>query len=626
MMGNMATLGEAYIEVHADTRPFAKELKRQVDAILKKIDATIGVEGVQVGTKLGQGLKKGLDDSTKDMGTGLGARIRTVFRRIGSEAAEEFRNSFDRLARSNFILFRVLGRSAQRIGALFGTVKRVGGEVLNFTGALLKANGAMIALGFQGIKSLLGFANNLSGALTSAQQAGSQLAGALGSLATSAASGAIGLAAMAAAAVLLTSVLAALVAILIVAAAPFAQLLNFALLIPAALSVFLAVIAPLAIALHDLGDALELVFEKDPKKFAEGLAELSPMMRDLTLSLRTLLPLFNQIQRSVQKAFLGPIISTLAPTLKSIGPSLNQGLTTAARAMGVFVARAIALLDSPAFKRFVEELFPSVARMVETLADPLLNLMTALANATTAALPTVELLIGKLGGFIDSFATWLEGAITDGRFQKFLDDAIASAQAIWDLIKALIGLFAEMFSQTDEGGRKFLEKITAAINEFTKWLRSPDGKRALQDAVVLALAFATAFSVALGVIKVIVTELSRGIRLAYTLLALIGVIESKEPERSIRNRQPANTFSGGGVVGYDQMALVHKGEPILDPANSVERNRGILADAGMLDVLSQPNTTTIYIGGEKLYQHIDYRVQQSQRATAKSITNGARVS
>jgi hypothetical protein len=629
MMGNMATLGEAYIEVHADTRPFAKELKRQIDTILKKIDATIGVEGVQVGAKLGQGLKKGLDDSTKDMGTGLGARIRTAFRRIGTEAAEEFRSSFDRLARSNFILFRVLGRSAQRIGALFGTVKRVGGEVLSFAGALLKANGAMINLGFQGIKSLLGFANNLSGSLTSAQQAGSQLVGALGSLATSAASGAIGLAAMAAAAVLLTSVLAALAAILIVAAAPFAQLLNFALLIPAALSVFLAIVAPLAIALQGLGDALELVFEKDPKKFAKGLAELSPMMRDLTLSLRTLLPLFNQIQRSVQKAFLAPILSTLVPTLKSIGPSIGQGLTLAARAMGVFVARAIALLETPAFKRFVEELFPAVAGMVETLADPLLRLMTALANATTAALPTVELLIGKLGGFIDSFATWLEGAITDGRFQKFLDDAIASAQAIWDLIKALIGLFAEMFAQTDEGGRKFLASITAAVNEFTKWLRSPDGKRALEDAVVLALAFGVAFGVALKIVRIIVSELSRGIRIAYALLNLIGIIKDRAPGvgTSLAHTDlDAPGYSGGGVVPYNQMALVHKGEPILDPANTVERNRSILADAGMLDILSQPNGTTIYIGGEKLYEHIDYRVHQSQRSTAQSITNRARVS
>jgi hypothetical protein len=625
----MATLGEAFIEVHADTRPFARELKRQVDAALKKVDATIGVDGVKIGTKLGEGLRKGMDSSTKDMGTTLGARIRSVFRRIGSDAAEEFRSSFDRLARSNFILFRVLGRTAQRIGALGALLGRVTGQVFNLGGALLKANGAMISLGFQGIKSLLGFSNNLSGALTSAQQAGAQLVGALGSLATSAASGAIGLAAMAAAAILLTSVLAALTAIAVVALAPFAQLLNFALLIPAALSIFLAVVAPLAIALQDLGDALELVFERDPKKFAEGLAELSPMMRDLTLSLRTLLPLFTQIQRSVQKAFLGPIVATLAPTLKAIGPSLSRGLTLAARAMGVFVARAIALLDSPVFRRFIEELFPSVAGMIETLADPLLRLMTALARATTAALPTVELLIGKLGGFIDSFATWLEGTIADGRFQQFLDDAIASAGAIWDLIKALIGLFAEMFSQTDEGGRRFLEKITEAVNEFTRWLRSPDGKRALQDAVVLALAFATAFGIALSIVRSIVAELSRAIRVAYTLLNLIGVIKDRAPGvgTSLAHTDlNAPGYSGGGVVPYNQMALVHKGEPILDPANSVERNRGILAEAGMLDLLSQPASTTIYIGGEKLYEHIDFRVQQSQQSTAHSITNRARVS
>lgn len=620
----MATLGEAFIEVHADTRPFAKELNAEIKAILKRIDATVTVEGRRIGASLGDGIGRGLRETGDEATLTFGQRLRARMRRIGSDAADEFRDSFQRLATSNFILFRVVGGLAQRIGSLFTTLRRVGGEVFRFSRALLRANGAMLNLGFQGIRSLLGFANNLGNALGSAQQAGTQLAGALGSLATSAVSGALGLAAMAAAAALLTSVLAALAAVAIVALAPFATLLNFALLLPGALAVVLGIIAPLVIALHGLGDVMDLVFEKDPKKFAEGFKELPPVMQQLTASLRSLVPLFTMIRDTVQRKFLGPILSTLEPTLRRIGPSLARGLGTAAQAMGVFVAQAINLLNTPAFTKFIDELFPAVARIIDTLGPPVLSLMTSLATVATASLPTIELLIGKLGGFIESFAKWLADSVADGSFQRFLDTAVASLESIWNLVVSLILLFAEMFTETDEGGRKFLDKITKAVNEFTKWLKSPDGKKALQDAVVLALAFAEAFRLALGFVRVIVTELSKGFRVALAILNILGVIDGKRPNASIHARQPANTFSGGGVVGYDQIAMVHKGEPILDPANSDDRNRSILAEAGMLDLLSQPQTIIVNVGGTKFAEYIDYRVQSAQQSQATSVKYGSR--
>lgn len=620
----MATLGEAFIEVHADTRPFAKEVRAEIKAILRSIDAQVTVEGRRIGGHLGDGIGQGLNESGDEAALSFGQRLRARMRKIGQEAGQEFSNSFNRLATSNFILFRVLGSLAQRMGALFTTLRRVGGEIFGFGKALLVANKAMLQLGFQGIKALLGFSNNLSGALGSASSAGAQLAGSLGSLATSALSGGIGLAAMAAAAVLLTSVLAALTAVVIVALAPFASLLNLALLIPGALAVILGIVAPLAIALHNLSDVLGLVFEKDPDKFAKGFAKLSPVMRELTTSLRSLVPLFTMIQNTVQRNFLGPIIKTLAPTLRKIGPSLAKGLGIAAGAMGTFVASALKLLSTPAFTKFIDKLFPSIARIIDTLGPPMLSLLTSLAIVATASLPTIELLIGKLGGFIESFAKWLADSVADGSFQRFLDTALASLDSIWALVVSLILLFAEMFTQTDEGGKKFLDKITEAVNKFTAWLKSPDGKRALQDAVILALAFATAFGIALATIRIIVTELSKAFRLALKVLELIGIIDSKDTTGAIHNRQPRTSFSGGGVVGYDQIAMVHRGEPILDPANSNERNRGILAEAGMLDMLSQPSVTNVYVGNEKLAEYVDYRISTATRSSARSITYGSR--
>lgn len=622
----MATLGQAYAEIHADTRPFAKELNKQIKDHLRKFDAMAGKEGITIGTSLGKGISKGLDSETDRSLLNWRQRFVSWAKNVGHDGGNEFAKAFHRMATGNFILFRVIGRLGERLGAMFTTIRRVAGETVKFAGSLLKANKAMLELGFEGIKSLLGFSNDLSRSLASAQSAGASLAGAIASLAASASSGAVGLLAMAAAAVLLTGVLAALAAIIIVAAAPFAQLLNFALLLPAALSVILGIIAPLVIALHGLGDALELVFEKDPKKFAEGFAKLSPVMRQLTTVLRTFVPLFKSIQQVVQENFLGPIIQQLGPLLKRIGPSLRNGLSAAAAAMGIFVADVLRLMQEPAFVRFIDELFPAIARMIETLSPPLTRLLSALTTATLAALPTVELLIGKLATFLDDFSKWIEDTVADGRFQQFLDDAIASATSIWNLIQALILLFAELFTQTDEGGRSFLEKITQAVNEFTKWLKSPDGKRALQDAVLLALVFAEAFKIALATIRVIVSVLASAIRKAAILLELLGVISGKQASIAPRNNglQTATQYQGGGVVPHDQIAMVHKGEPILDPANSADKNRGILADAGMLDLLSTGTTVIVNVGNQQFEEYIDYRVAQANRGNAKSMAYGTR--
>jgi hypothetical protein len=626
MMGDVTTLGEAFIEVHADTRPFARELKRQVDLILKKLHTQVGANGTAIGRTLGRRIGAGLNQQTNTVVTGFRNRVTAGFRNAGTSAAGAFAASFQRLSTSNFILFRVIGNLFQGLGRLVGRIWAVARVVGNVGKAFLKWGQASIGLVIDGLRSLVGLSSDVSKQIGAVNAAAVNLISSLGTLASTAATGAVGILAMLAAVVALSAAMAALAAIVIVAVAPFATLLNFALLIPGALAVVLGIVAPLVIALHGLDDVLKLVFEKDPKKFAEGFAKLSPVMRQLTTSLRTLVPLFTKIQNTVQRNFLRPILTILAPTLRAIGPALTRGLGEAALALGVFVAQAINLLNTPAFTRFISELFPAVAGIVETMGPPTLRLLTALAAMATASLPTIGQLITRLGGFIESFAAWVEGAISDGRFQKFLNDAIASAQSIWNLVTALIALFAEMFTQTDAGGRSFLDKITEAVNKFTAWLRSPDGKRALQDAVVLALAFATAFGIALAIVRTIVSTLSNAIRKAYVILELIGVINRTPVTKTGTSLAHTDLggYSGGGVVPYDQIAMVHKGEPILDPANSADKNRGILADAGMLDLLSQPNVTNVYVGNEKLVEFVDYRVSTANSSNAKSIIYGSR--
>src|SRR5688572_2598296 len=85
-------LGRAFIEVHADTRPFARELGTELDRILKRVESTtVKRAGTQMGetiatetgdsvrknsNRIGQGIKQGIDNAVTPslftkLGTGL---------------------------------------------------------------------------------------------------------------------------------------------------------------------------------------------------------------------------------------------------------------------------------------------------------------------------------------------------------------------------------------------------------------------------------------------------------------------------------------------------------------------------------------------------------------------------
>lgn len=66
-------LGRAFIEVHADTRPFARDLGRELDRILRNVERTTVR---QAGTRMGQTLAQGVGQGGNQAGRNIGNNIR----------------------------------------------------------------------------------------------------------------------------------------------------------------------------------------------------------------------------------------------------------------------------------------------------------------------------------------------------------------------------------------------------------------------------------------------------------------------------------------------------------------------------------------------------------------------
>ena len=618
----MTTLGEAFIEVHADTKPFGREIAPQLKEILDRVGKQGEKQGREAGTKITEGLDSGINSKfpvLRRRFSNLAAMIDNLRDRIDKQGG--LTGAFTRLAKGNFILTRLFGQFAVRVVGAGKAVGRVSKAVFGLIHGFDLLFQGIVGTGVEGFKTLIGLGGDFARVQSTLALGFTKIGTALAAAAAELLAAAPAVAAMIVVVGALAAALGVLALALMVAIAPFAQLLTLTLALPAAFGVLLAIILPLVVALHGLGEAFEVLNEKDPEKFAKGLEKLPPVMRELVQLLRPFREAFAKMRDTVQRAFFGPILKQLGPTLNAILGRLTEGLATVAGALGDLVAQVLKVLADPAFIGMIEGFLFTVADFIRTNSGVFIQLIRVLAAMAEAALPVVLKLLDSFNGFLVKFAEWITGAITDGRFEEWLRNGIGALQSIWGLVKALIGLFAAMFSQLKEGGKDFLNILTGAINKFTNWVKSPEGQHALQNMVKLAKLIAKAFEVALGFVIQMVNKVSALIDAINWVNNHIG-----NPLGAIgRAIQWAGGFSGGGIVPHDGLAMVHNNEAILDPANTASRNRAILSQAGMLDVLEPQSTVVnVFIGNEQLDARTDYRIAKANRVTARSISTGAR--
>jgi hypothetical protein len=475
---------------------------------------------------------------------------------------------------------------------------------------------------------MFGAANDLRGAVFGVADALSELGAAGGAALLNIVSSLPNLLALAAAFTLLASALGSALAAALLLGAVLADLLGFFTLLPGALSVILAIILPLVIGFHNLGDALGLVFEKDPDKLAQGLAKLSTPMRALVASLRSVAPVLTQIQNSVQTALITPILETLAPTLRDLGPLLARGFSQVASVVGIFIRDLLTLLDSPVFRQLLTDLFPATARIISALAGPALRLIEAFALAADKMLPNVEALATSFGNLLVKFADWITTSVENGSFQKFLSDAQASLAAIWNLVSALISLFGAMFGQVNGDGRKFLDIITQAITQFREWVTSPDGIRALQGAIDLAKIFGISFGAALIVVQQIFSWIGRIDSALRTIIGLLRTVQGLQSGigggLKTGGFKSAPQFADGGFTGQSVTPAILHPQEVVIPLTKPARAQQLMAEAGLWNMGGGDQPINVYVGGKQLDMIVDYHVQRGNRANATALANGPR--
>jgi phage-related protein len=278
---------------------------------------------------------------------------------------------------------------------------------------------------------------------------------------------------------------AAAIPIILGVAAALSKLIGLLALLPGVIGFAVAAIAPLIIAFKGFGEVMGAAMTGDMEAFNEGLKKMSPSARAVAREFQALVPILKSLQRSVQAGFFAPLVGHVKVLGQTLIPLLARGLTRAASAWGNLVAGLLDLLRTPPVLEAINALFLSTQRILNGLSPSILHLFGVFFEMIKAGLPFLERMFTALGEGLDKFADFLEKAMEDGSFQKWLEDAFSVMKDLWELTKALGRLLGALFGPTADEGQTFIQNLTDMVDKLTEFFKSDEGIEFLENLVAL---------------------------------------------------------------------------------------------------------------------------------------------
>jgi hypothetical protein len=427
------SLGDAYIEVHADTDPFRRELPKDLDKIGKQSDALMEKVGENWGKHLGEGtrteIRKQLPGVIKEFEKGArAAKIKID--------GDWFR--IDRSGRIRDLGGRFVEMFREETEKAFNVLSRPGGPFSQIGEGLSDAIGAGFNVsGKSPLISVLAIAvGGLVGVILAAVQAANALVAVLATI--PALIGAIGLQA-----------------------------------------------GVLMLAFDGMGKAIQGAFAaKNAHELLVAMNGLAPSAKDFVRSLLPVRDFFKQIKLLLQENFFAAFGNSVTKVFQALEPVLRGGLPQLATSLG-FLFRQIALFfASPTFKTFLETVIPATLRWLGEFTPSLTVFLKGLIAASTAAIPFLERLGRLFNQEFKAFGQWLSQQVSSGKFQEWLDSMVKTLNSLFNLFDGLVGFVKTFMEQLDKaGGKGLIDELVEGLNRLIFLLESPAGQKFFEGLV-----------------------------------------------------------------------------------------------------------------------------------------------
>lgn len=443
----MASIGEAFIDVHANTSPFHREVARDLDRVADDAEGELNKTGRSMGDKISDGVGIELKRRGKSFAKAIGDGTKNTVIRVRS------------IVRFDQIRDSIRRRFRRDVG---DTIQKEIGDALDRS-----ARSGVFSKISQGLADAIGAGFNVSGR--------SPLI-----------------------AVLLPA-LAALVGVIVAALQAANALVAVLFIIPGLLASIGLQVGVLMIAFQGVGTAIQGAFAaKNAKELRLALKDLTPSARSFVRELLPLRDLFREIGRTVQERFFNQFAGVITAIRKALGPSLVSGFGDVAAVFGRFVRSFGELLASPGFVKFFNTLVPATVRWIDKFGQSLFGrrgFVTGLIAMATALMPFME----KFGDIIlrnlDHISAFMFQLASSPATSQWLDDMATTLQLVFDLIfKVGEFLFVFLNRLNEAGGQNVITVLMEALSELMFVLASPVGLKAMEALVNLGIIGIRAFT------------------------------------------------------------------------------------------------------------------------------------
>lgn len=415
-------------------------------------------------------------------------------------------------------------------------------------------------------------------------------------------------------------------------------------LLPAGMLAAASVAGALQIAFIGVGDAVEAVFDKDPKKLQEALKGLSKEARDFVLDIKAVKPFLDQLKTNTQNKFFAQLEDAPQRLRDALGGELFVGLGRIASKAGMIVDSIVDRISNSNIAGFLDRMFGTVDRLMVRLQGPIGRLVDSLFGAADTSLPAFERAGNAVADFIDRFAKFIDENVEDGDFLKWLNDGLDTLGELGDLVKEATGLLSVMFDDPNEEGDSFLVILADLMREFKEFLETPDGQLALEGIATAAKGAGLVLLGLLTVVTVIILALGDLVAAVKRALEWLGILEDRQRGGLDGNqnttpklrtkvvqglgtaRQPRKKALGDIISLPETLTVGEAGPEVIIPLTNQRRAQQLMAATGLDGMVGgTPDVdVTVYIGDEKLETKMVRVSRRTQGASVAAAGYGAR--
>ncbi|MCP3801857.1 hypothetical protein NLX83_21560 [Allokutzneria sp. A3M-2-11 16] len=406
--------------------------------------------------------------------------------------------------------------------------------------------------------------------------------------------------------------LGGLVGALVAVASAAAQAGGAVALLPAVAGVALIAFTALKVGMAGFGEAMANI--RDPAKFAESLAKLSPAARETALAVRSLVPAWDSLKLDVQDQLFRGLGGTVRELGSAYLPVLRTGLSDTAGALNAGAQNFAKFASSKQSVADLGHLFDNARGAVFNLGQAFTPVMAGLRDIAVVGSDFLPKLTAGAGAAAQRFADFASRARESGQMAQWISAALETLRTLREILGNVASAFGAVMRAGQETGGGLLQIIRDLTGQLAAFLNSAQGQEALKG-VFAAVAEVARLVVPLliDLARIIGTTVAPAIGQFVSTLAAGGGLQAALSAVGVALQALAPAF---GPMGAALSALLAAVAPLIPPLAEIAGKLltaiaeaiakidwtplidGVLAVFNALLPLLDPLVSLIKLGGE----------------------------